>query len=136
MKYSPRHYAQAYLDLTANVAKSDLINLTKNFWQLVYKHKRFAWRHKIMKEVVNLWNERQGIKSVEVSLGRAVDDKQLQNLQAMLGKNFGKEVELKTSIKPHLLGGLVLQVDDTRLDASLKGRLDNLYNVLSGQNNK
>ncbi|MFZ5391139.1 MAG: F0F1 ATP synthase subunit delta [Patescibacteria group bacterium] len=134
MKYTPRHYAEAYLDLSKDQSVKDLISLTKNFWRLVYSHKRFTWRNKILQEVIKLWNERQGIKRVELALGRQVVDNDLEVLRDQLSQKLGKEVELNTVIKPHLLGGLVLQIDDSRWDVSLKGRLDKLYTSLSGQN--
>ncbi|MBU1039408.1 F0F1 ATP synthase subunit delta [Patescibacteria group bacterium] len=135
MRYTPRHYAETYLELSKNQSPTGLIKLTKNFWQLVYRHKHFTWRDRIIKEVERLWNEHQNIKPIELTLGRPTTDKILESLSQELSKKLDKEVELKTVIKPHLLGGAILKIDDTRFDASLKGKLDKLYLNLSGQSN-
>lgn len=69
--------------------------------------------------------------AVDVATARPLTEAVRKELSQALAELVQKQVELVNSIKPHLLGGTVLTIGDTRLDASLKGRIDDLYNHLT-----
>ncbi len=132
MKITPTQYANTYVSMARHLPKNQLADLTKKFWQLVWRRKHFGWRKVILTEVARLQQIEDGIKVVEVASARLLDAKQQKNLREQLHKVLGTEVSLNNIIKPHLLAGVILTIGDRRLDASFKGRLDNLYRHLAG----
>lgn len=132
MKYTPRLYAQAYLAAQAACPPSEVSQLARRFWQMVWQHKHFAWRRQIITTVKDLWYEQQGVIEVEVATVRPLPLALLHDLEKSLETFMASRVELKSVLKPHLLAGAVLTIGDTRIDASLKARLTSLYNHLAG----
>ncbi|MFA4818541.1 MAG: F0F1 ATP synthase subunit delta [Patescibacteria group bacterium] len=131
MKYSARTYAQAYLLAVAGKSVTEIGNISRRFWELVWRHKHFSWRQPITAEIQKLWLEHHSLTAVDVATARPLTEAVRKELSQALAELVQKQVELVNSIKPHLLGGTVLTIGDTRLDASLKGRIDDLYNHLT-----
>jgi F-type H+-transporting ATPase subunit delta len=64
-----------------------------------------------------------------VPLSRA----ETSNLVASLSRRWGREVRLDTRVDPAIIGGLVLQVGDRVIDASVAARLQQLRQRLAGR---
>ncbi len=58
----------------------------------------------------------------------AVQNKQILN---ELNAIAGNQIEIRSRVDDELVGGMVLRVDDTLIDASVKGQLDRIKNELS-----
>lgn len=133
MRLNPTNYAKAYLELARNTASAHLPRVSATFWQMVWRRKHFMWRKKIITEINRLWYEQNNQARVDIFTGRLLEPKLLTNVRKALEHGLHKEVEVEVSIKPHLLSGMVIQVGDKRYDASLKGKLDQLYRKLAGE---
>lgn len=69
-----------------------------------------------------------------VHTARDLDEASEQQLQQALATLTGRNVELQIASDASLLGGVIVEVGDLRLDASTKGRLSALHDaVLSGR---
>lgn len=66
-----------------------------------------------------------------VRTARPLDESDQQALRASLGTLTGKDVELQTVTDESLLGGVLVEVGDLRLDASMRGRLSVLRDVVT-----
>jgi F-type H+-transporting ATPase subunit delta len=55
---------------------------------------------------------------------------QVDRLTKALNEATGKQVEVKVTVDPSLLGGIVAQVGDTVIDGSVRTRLEQLKNAL------
>lgn len=68
------------------------------------------------------------VQKAEVTTAEAgVIDKQLAD---ELNRIAGKQLELDEKVDPSLIGGLVLRIDDTIIDASVRGSLEQLRKTL------
>jgi F-type H+-transporting ATPase subunit delta len=56
---------------------------------------------------------------------------QSQRLVAALKKNTGKDVELKVTIDPSVLGGVVTQIGDTVIDGTIRHRMNKMRETLA-----
>ncbi|MEL6358765.1 MAG: F0F1 ATP synthase subunit delta, partial [Bacteroidota bacterium] len=69
-------------------------------------------------------DKHQGIKKAHVTATFPLSDELAAQLQEIVRKMTpAKQIELDRHIDPTLLGGYVLQVEDKRLDQSLRKRL-------------
>jgi len=79
---------------------------------------------------------REEIVIARVTTARPLEPAQEKSLQERLQDKFNKRVTLKVKEDPELLGGLKVQVGDTVIDGSLRGRLDRLRDhLINGKNN-
>jgi len=74
-----------------------------------------------------LENDANGIKNVEVTSAHPVHSKELIK---DLNKIVGDRVEIKEKIDQSLIGGVIVRVDDTMIDASVKNSLNNLRSLI------
>ncbi|HAO81845.1 MAG: ATP synthase subunit delta [Parcubacteria group bacterium GW2011_GWD2_43_10] len=135
MKINPTYYARAYLAAVASAPVAKRHEIAHNLWQTVWRHGHFKWYKKIIANVQVLIRQEKGIKLAEVLTPQALSETQKNTLATEIKKAIGQPVELVCSVKPHLLAGMIVTIDDKRYDASLKGRLDTLYKTLAGENN-
>lgn len=82
----------------------------------------------VVKEVLKF--TREEIVIARVTTAKPLTTEQEKNLQERLQDKFNKRVKLKTTEDPELLGGLKVQVGDTVIDSTLRGRLDRLRDQL------
>jgi F-type H+-transporting ATPase subunit delta len=79
---------------------------------------------------------REEIVIARVTTARPLEPAQEKNLQERLQDKFNKRVKMKIAEDPELLGGLKVQVGDTVIDSTLRGRLDRLRDqLINGKNN-
>ena len=135
MKINPTYYARAYLAAVASAPVAKRHATADKLWQTVWRHGHFKWYKKIIANVQVLIRQEKGIKLAEVLTPQALSETQKNTLATEIKKAIGQPVELVCSVKPHLLAGMIVTIDDKRYDASLKGRLDTLYKTLAGENN-
>lgn len=135
MKINPTHYARGYLAAVSSSPVSKHREIAHRFWQTVWQRGHFKWYKKILESVRVLVREQQGIKLAEVITPQELSESKKNHLTSEIKRAVGQPVDLSCSVKPHLLAGMVVTIDDKRYDASLKGRLDSLYKTLAGENN-
>lgn len=82
----------------------------------------------VVKEVLKI--TREEIVIARVTTAKPLTAEQEKSLQERLQDKFNKRVKLKTTEDPELLGGLKVQVGDTVIDSTLRGRLDRLRDQL------
>jgi F-type H+-transporting ATPase subunit delta len=68
-----------------------------------------------------------------VFTARALDESSQEQLVASLKTLTGKNVELQIAQEPDLLGGVLVEVGDLRLDATTKGRLGALHDAVASK---
>ena len=101
----------------------DGAGITENFLCLLVEKHRFRRLQEIRSDFNKLYHEAFGIAEVFVTSAVALSDKQREELKAVLGKKLSKTIELRESVDAALLGGMVVQYGDTRMDNSLRTRM-------------
>lgn len=101
----------------------DGAGITEHFLCLLVEKHRFRKLQEIRSDFNKLYHESFGIAEVFVTSAAALSGKQREELKAVLSKKLGKTVELRESVDAALLGGMVVQYGDTRMDNSLRTRM-------------
>jgi len=84
----------------------------------------------IGKAIPEIWNERQGVLTFEVSSVVPLSDVQKERLEVELRRIERKPVSLAFRIDPKLLGGLSLKKGNIVYDASIEGDLMKLKEII------
>lgn len=66
----------------------------------------------------------RGWRVARVRAAREVDDASRERLTSILGSLVGRPVELEVDLQPDLLGGVLVEIGDLRVDATARGRLE------------
>jgi len=93
---------------------------------LLAENKRLA----LLPEIVQLFEavkaEREGVLEAHVTSAFELSAAQLAGLVAKLESKFGRKISAAQSVDAELIGGVMIQVGDEVMDASVRGGLANL----------
>lgn len=73
----------------------------------------------------------RGLRVAQVRAAVGLSEEQRGRLAAALSRTTGRQVELRVTVDPSLIGGIVVLVGDTVIDGSVRNRLDQLRSGLS-----
>ena len=68
----------------------------------------------------------EGELSVELTTAYELSDEEARTIVGQIEQRSGRKVEASRTVDPDLIGGVVLQVGSRRVDASIRGRLEQL----------
>lgn len=100
--------------------------LTRNFVGLVLDRGRVGVLLLVADAFKKLVLQRRGATEGVVESARPLQARELAALSDAVGARLGKEVHLDNQLKPELIGGVRVYVDNRLLDYSVRGRLANL----------
>ena len=98
----------------------------QNFLELLIEKHRMPAIHRIRRQYDALWDHENKLLPVEVTTAVALDQETIDQLGERIGAQTGQRVELTSTVDPDILGGLVLRVGNSILDASIRNRLNQL----------
>ena len=85
-------------------------------------------RLEILPEVNELYEQLktryEGVLDAKVISAFAMSDAQLRDLVADLEIRFKRKIEVEVSVDPDLIGGVIVEIGDEVLDASVRGKLE------------
>ena len=117
----------------AEVAKLlGLSPLTLNFIGVLAGNRRLAKLPEIVRAFAAIAAAARGEVTADVTSAHALSKAQLAALAAKLKAREGKDVTIKTSVDPDLLGGLVVRIGSTQIDSSIRTRLNSLAQAMKG----
>jgi F-type H+-transporting ATPase subunit delta len=75
--------------------------------------------------------ERRGVVAVDVTTAVDLSDALRESITAKLAADLGKDVVLRETVDPSIIGGIVISTHGHRIDASLASQLESARLVLS-----
>jgi F-type H+-transporting ATPase subunit delta len=105
---------------------SDADERTVRFLELLAERHRLPFIGRIRRAFDDLGREERRLLSVSVTSAGVLDPSLVESIGERIEEQTGRRVELESRVDPDVLGGLVLQVGDRVLDASLRNRLERL----------
>ncbi len=104
--------------------------LLKNFLLLLVKKERIGALPEIVREYLRMSDEILGIVRVTVASPEGPEPTVLRRVEKILGQRTGKKVMASGETRPGILGGLVLKMDHTIYDGSIRRELDRLREAM------
>jgi F-type H+-transporting ATPase subunit delta len=118
------------MEFIRSVFKSELRELTTRFLLLITKNKRESHIPGICRNFLALSRKDQNIKSAILTTASGVSAASVKKIQNLLGKELKASIELSTQVKPEIVGGMILRIDDTQYDASVATQLKKIRQSL------
>jgi F-type H+-transporting ATPase subunit delta len=97
-----------------------------NFLETLLERHRMPVVFRIRQQYEALWDAENKLLPVEVTSAVELDEATVKSIGERIGEQTGQRVELTSKVDPGILGGIVLRVGNSILDASIKHRLDQL----------
>lgn len=124
--------------LIPGAKKVDLIGIlapkmqkaTHHFFSLVIKGKREAYLPQMASAFIEAYKKSTHMCIVKVDAARPIPPASMAKIKAVAAQlSSCEEVEIDVRILPQLIGGYVLHIGPYRLDATIRGRLNQLKRV-------
>ncbi|MCU0378205.1 MAG: ATP synthase F1 subunit delta [Bacteroidales bacterium] len=98
--------------------------LTVTFVDFIFSQGRGAHLNAVSRNFISLTRRHRGIRQVTLTTAVTVGEKVKEELAAIAAGDTGATSEFIEKIDPSIIGGFILRVDDTYIDASVKNRLN------------
>jgi len=112
--------------LDGAVSTGPASDVFRKFAALVVAHRRESFMLFIAHNYVTLYRELKHISIGKLITAVPVSEKVAKRLETMVEKNSQNSVDviLETTVDPDIMGGFIFQIDDQRLDASVRQQFE------------
>lgn len=97
-----------------------------NFLELLVEKHRMTEVFRIRRELDELWKQENRRIDVTVTSAVELDSAVVEKIGQEVERQTGEKVDLSSQVDGEILGGIVLQVGNMVLDASIRNRLEKL----------
>lgn len=109
-----------------DVCKGQISDVGNNLLKILVDNNRLPVIPQLAIQYEQLKAQHQGYIKVEIASPYQVSIEQQQELETALQKRLGKAVDTSLTVDKSLLGGCLIRAGDQVIDASIKGRLQQL----------
>jgi F-type H+-transporting ATPase subunit delta len=130
---NPLLSATARRGLAGTIAENlKLSPATRNFISLLADHRRLDQLVGIAREFTRILDRRMNRVRATITSAAPLDDAQRRKLIAAFERKLGRTVVAEMAVNPQLLGGVVVDVEGTVYDGSVRTQLQSLANRIAG----
>jgi ATP synthase F1 delta subunit len=97
-----------------------------NFLELLVEKHRMPAIFRIRRQFDELWEKENRRLPVQVTSAIELDESTVKQIGDVIGEQTGQHIDLTSQVDPDILGGIVLRVGNSILDASIRNRLEQL----------
>jgi F-type H+-transporting ATPase subunit delta len=97
-----------------------------NFLKLLIENHRMPVIFRIRAQYERMWEEENRTLPVEITSAVELDKATTDSVGQAIGERTGRKVTLAARVDPDILGGIVVRVGNSILDASIRNRLEQL----------
>jgi F-type H+-transporting ATPase subunit delta len=105
---------------------SDADPVILNFLKLLIEKHRMPVLFRIRSNYDALWEEENKLLPVHITSAVELDKAIVEQLGDRISEQTDRKVELSANVDPEILGGIVVRVGNSVLDASVRNRLEQL----------
>lgn len=103
----------------------------ENFLRLLIEKHRMPVLFRIRRQFDERWQEENRLLPVQITSAVKLDDETVEHIRDRIAEQTDRTIELTADVDPDILGGIVLRVGNSILDASIKNRLETLRRQVS-----
>jgi len=123
--FSP-YFSTAEKQQALSQVLKDAEEILLNFLGTLIENHRMPVIFRIRREYERLWAQEHKVLPVQITSAVELDPATTSSVAQRIGQSTGHEVKLTTQVEPEILGGIVLRVGNSILDASIRNRLEQL----------
>lgn len=115
--------------------ESDIEPLTLKFLDLVFVQGRENYLLPMARDFVGLTRSHRGIRQVTITTAVPANENIKKEIAALTVSSTASKIEFVEKIDKAIIGGFVLRVDDTYIDASVRSRLNRFRKEFTDEGN-
>ncbi len=100
--------------------------ILQNFLKLLIEKHRMPAVFRVRRSYDEMWQRENQLLPVEITSAIELDKQTVKQIGDRIGEETGQKIELSARVEPDILGGLVVRVGNSIIDASIRARLDSL----------
>jgi F-type H+-transporting ATPase subunit delta len=127
---SPRVPAAEKVAMLDRAFARRMHSLLLNFLKVVAQHGRLDCLRDVSRAAHEMWNELRGRVSVEFRSAQPLGRTDLDLVTNRLRTALKSELDVSQRVDPDMIGGLVVRIEDTLYDGSVRNRLSRLRGEL------
>jgi F-type H+-transporting ATPase subunit delta len=101
-------------------------DIVSNFLAVLIENHRMPALFRIRRELDGMWREVNQLLPVQITSAVELDEAVTKQIGDEIGRQTGRTVELTSTVDPDVLGGIIVRVGNSILDASIRTRLERL----------
>ena len=101
-------------------------DIVGNFLAVLIENHRMPALFRIRREIDAMWQDVNQLLPVQITSAIELDEAVTKEIGDEIGRQTGRTVELTSTVDPDVLGGLIVRVGNSILDASIRTRLERL----------
>ncbi|MDY0315453.1 MAG: ATP synthase F1 subunit delta [Bacteroidales bacterium] len=113
-----------------NVFSNSITKISLKFLFMLIDNNREAYISDIAREFASLYREHKNIKEVVLTTAIDIDKSISQQFANNVEEKLNCDVEIVTNVKPEIIGGVVVRIDNLLLDMSVETQLRNIKSEL------
>lgn len=129
MKIKAKQYAESLYEMVKDKDVKEIDCIMGEFIHFLAKQGKTKILAQVKEELESLVDTAEGTTRVHAVLAKE-DPHSEKALLVELKKTLGKDIEVETQYDPAIIGGVILTIGDTRVDASIAHQLERLKNAL------
>jgi F-type H+-transporting ATPase subunit delta len=107
-------------------AISDADPVFVNFLKLLIENHRMPVIFRVRRAYEDLWEDENKLLPVQITSAVELDPDTVKQIGDQIAEQTDRRVDLSASVEPDILGGIVVRVGNSVLDASVRNRLEQL----------
>ncbi len=129
LKY-PAIGKQEKTEMLESVFKDQVDPRVMQFLKVLCMHRKAGELADIADEYEQLYDKAQGIERISVYSATPLCSAQIEKLKLKLERQLHHSIRMDVQVDPSLIAGLKIVTEDSILDNTVKGRLDNMKDQL------
>jgi ATP synthase F1 delta subunit len=105
---------------------SDADPIFLNFLKLLIEKHRMPAVFRVRRTFDELWREENKLLPVEITSAVELDKSTVKQIGDRIGEQTDQKIDLSARVEPDILGGIVVRVGNSIIDASIRARLEQL----------
>jgi|TARA_B100001996_G_C18606257_1_gene571912 F-type H+-transporting ATPase subunit delta len=128
---NPKLSANKLYDLILDIYEENLSKTSKNFIKILIDAKRIE----LASEISAIFEEKrlaeESVTKINVTTAYPLNENQIKVINDLFSKRTGNKIDINVDEDKDLIGGVIIRTGDSVIDASLRGRLKELNNVIA-----
>ena len=128
---NPKLTSTALLKIVSDICGNYLSESGRNFVKVLVNAGRLSTAPQIYMLFEQKRMDAEGVAEVEVVSAYPLESAQQQEIVDAMSKRLGRKIEISSRTDKSLIGGALIRVGDSVIDASMRGKLKQLGNILA-----
>jgi ATP synthase, F1 delta subunit len=118
------------IKLLVSASGDEISNCLLQFIKFVVEHQRENKIYLMALSFQKMYRANKNILHTSITTATELPEKTMDDIKSFVENAFKSNVEVQASVEQNLIGGFTLDIENTRLDASIAGQLKELRKAL------